>query len=275
MSSSLPDRPDPGSSVIPYRLSGSEVEAVIRRAVELQVRETESGAGGDGITADELVRMSTELGLSRRHIQQALVEVEVAGDPAAEHGLLWRLFGPGKAAAARTVSRPAAEARRVLDEYLRGTEAMVVQRRIGDLTVYEEGAGIGAALTRVAAKAGARHAPLHLKLLEAAVRPIDDGTSYVAIAADLGSRRNGAVAGAAVGGSVAAASTGLVLATAFVPVAAVAGLPLLAIFQQISRAWYRGELARVRTRLESLLDRLEHRELDPPTARSVLGRFGI
>jgi hypothetical protein len=272
--SSLPERPSDHSNLPAYRLTGTEVEAVIRRAVELQAREAEGGAGSDGLTAEDLVRMSSELGLSARHVQQAIAEVEVTGDPRSDRGLLQQLFGPGRVTAARTVSRTAVDSRRALDDYLRGAEAMVVQRRIGDLTVYEQGAGIGAALARVAAKAGARHAPLHLKLVETAVRPVDDRSSYVVIAADLSSQRAGAAAGTAAGGGVAGLTVALALGTIFVPVAGLAGLPVLAAVHGITRSWFRSELTRVHTRLESLLDRLEHGELDSPP-RGMLGRLGM
>jgi hypothetical protein len=275
MSSSLPDRPPSGSSPVPaYRLTGNQVEAVIRRAVELQAREAEGGASSEGMTAEELVRISTELGLSARHIQQALAEVEVAGDTGAERGVLTRLFGPGRVTATRTVSMSAPDARRVLDEYLRGAESMVVQRRIGDVTLYEEGSGIGAAIARVAAKASARHAPLHLKLVETAVRPVDESSSYVVIAADISSQRTGAIAATTAGGLGGGLAVGLTLHALVMPPLALAGLPILFGVHAISATWYRGESARVRTRLESLLDRLEHGELQTPP-RGVLGRFGI
>jgi hypothetical protein len=90
----------------------------------------------------------------------------------------------------------------------------------------------------------------------------------------MSSVRTGAAAGATAGGMAGGLAVGLTLGVIFVPPLGLAGLPVLGAVHALSATWYRNELARVRTRLESVLDRLEHGELAAP-ARGMLGRFGI
>ncbi|MDP9348541.1 MAG: hypothetical protein M3P24_05270, partial [Gemmatimonadota bacterium] len=53
------------------RLSSQELEAVIRRAVELQA----AAGGDDGITEGEVLRVGGELGLSPELVRRALADV--------------------------------------------------------------------------------------------------------------------------------------------------------------------------------------------------------
>jgi hypothetical protein len=220
----------------------------------------------------ELVRIAGELGISPAHVQQAIAEVR--GRPAGEDGLLARLVGEARVTASRLVSVPPAGAREQLDRYLTGREAMVAQRRLPDRTIYERGSGVGAAVTRAAGAVAARHSLLNVPLLEVAVDAVDDRSCFVAVSVDLNARRSATAAGTAAGalaGSAAAATVGVVLA----PPLALIGLPVLAGFAYLMRASYRGAVTRTRTQLESLLDRLEHKELIDPGQPGLLRRFGF
>ncbi len=251
------------------RLSSGEMEAVIRRAVELQMRETDP-ARGEGITEAELVRIGQELGLPAQHIQQALAEVRSRTQE--EEWWFGRGFGAGKAVAARVMKRSVERVQRELDTYLRERECMVVQRRLPDRTIYAQASGVVAAVTRAAQRVGSRYPLLRAKTLEVSVQRIDEESCYVAIATDLVAQRTGLVAGGLLGGGSAGGIAGIAAAIAVAPPAALVGVPVLLGTVLASRALYRETLSRTCERLEALLDRLEHRELLP--AASAVPRLG-
>jgi hypothetical protein len=247
------------------------MEAVIARAIELQARQEERTLD-DGIGVAELVRIAGELGLSPEHVQQAIAEVR--GMPPAESGLTVKLLGEARVTVSRFLSIPLRSARDQLDRYLQEREAMVVLRRLPERIIYERGSGVGAAVTRAAGMVGARHPLLKLKQLEVTVNASDERSCFVALSVDLGTQRAGTVAGVAAGGLVgaaAAAGVGVVLA----PPLALLGLPVLGGFTYLLRTSYRATLAKTRTQLESLLDRLEHQGLLEPDGAGLLRRFGF
>src|SRR5215213_5668051 len=142
MSDNPPANVPPGGSGLPARmLSSTELEAVIKRAVELQtVRETEMT---DGLSDAEVVRIGKELGLEQHLVRRAIAEVR--SRPPEEHGVVAGVMGPGVVRAARTIRRPAVELGMFLERYLIETEFMVVERRLPERTRYVRGQGLGAA----------------------------------------------------------------------------------------------------------------------------------
>jgi hypothetical protein len=185
-----------------------------------------------------------------------------------------KLLGDARVTVSRFLAIPPLSAKDQLDHYLQEREAMIVLRRLPDRVIYERGAGVGAAVTRAAGMVGGRHPLLNLKQMEVTVSASDERSCFVALSVDLGAQRAGAVAGVAAGGLVgaaAAASLGVVLA----PPLALLGLPVLGGFTYLMRASYRATLAKTRTQLESLLDRLEHRGLIEPGQGGLLRRFGL
>lgn len=243
------------------RLTSNEMEAVIRRAVELQAREVERGVG-EGITEAELVRIGQELGLSPLHMQQALAEVQ---SRAPEKDMLFgRGFGEARAVASRMVPRSADRVTHELDAYLRDRECMVVQRRMPGRTIYTQASGVVAAFSRAASRVGSRHALLKVKTIEVSVQPIDESSCYVAVAVDLTGQRTGLAAAGLLGGGSGSAAVAATLAVAVAPPAALIAIPVF--FGSIlgTRAMYRHTAGSMQEKLESLLDRLEHAELLPP-----------
>lgn len=250
------------------RLSPAEVEAVLGRAIELHVRASADGRG-ELLSEAELLRIGDELGLPPHHLRQALAEVE--GGLAPEEGWLSRHLGAGRAGASRIVERPAGEVRRELERHLLEIECMVVERRFPGRTVYAAAAGVLASATRATRRLTGRHPLLGAERLEVAVQELDAGSCCVAVAVDLERKRRDVAVTGAVGGGVGA--TGAVAAGVFLtPLAAIVGVPLLAAAYVGSRAAYRSTLGESATRLESLLDRLEHRDLGRgPALRALLG----
>jgi hypothetical protein len=273
MSDNLP-APVPGGTGLPARkLSSSELEAVIKRAVELQTaRETEMT---DGLSDAEVVRIGQDLGIEQHLVRRAIAEVR--SRPPEEHGLVSGMMGPGIIRAARTIRRPAVELGMFLETYLKEAEIMVVERRFPDRTRYQQAQGIGAAVGRTFSKVGSRVAPLGLKTVDVGVALADEDSSVVTLSVDLSSARAGAavsgwVGGLSGGGTVAA----IVLASTAPHLLALAGLGVAAAGVLGSRGIYRTVANQTRDRLEGFLDRLEHGELRVPQQKNEWQkRFGL
>jgi hypothetical protein len=262
MSDNPPANVPPGGSGLPARmLSSTELEAVIKRAVELQtVRETEMT---DGLSDAEVVRIGKELGLEQHLVRRAIAEVR--SRPPEEHGLLSGVMGPGLVRAARTIRRPAVELGIFLERYLIETEFMVVERRFPDRTRYVRAQGIGAAVGRTFSKVGSRVAPLDLQGVDVGVALAEEDSSIVTLSVDLSGVRAGTAAGGWLGGlggggTVAA----IVLATTAPHLLALAGIGVAAAGIFGARGAYRMVARQTQNKLEAFLDRLEHGELRLP-----------
>lgn len=230
------------------------MEAVIRRAVELQAGAADAG---DGITEAEVLRIGRELGLPDRHMQQALAEVRTGS--AAERGMLASVIGPSQVRVGRLVSLDAERAGRDLERYFLECEYMSVQRRRPGWTVYERAGGMAASMGR--ATSSVRR--VNAAILEVAIDPLAPGQSSVMLAARIAGARAGFATGAFLGGGGGAVSVGVAAAIAVAPPAALLGLPVFAATLWAMRQGFEQLVERTGTRLESVLDRLESGELVP------------
>ncbi len=236
----------------------SELEAVIRRAVELQAGS--AARADDGVSGMDVVRIGRELGLDSAAVRRAMAEVQSAQP--AERGALVSLVGERAARVSRVIRLPAADVAARLDRYLRTIEFMVPQRRFPMRTRYVRDASFAAGIGRFARGFSRAHRPLDFKQLDVAVSPLEATSCLVEAGVDLATTRGGLAVG--VLGSSSAAAAGWAAAVWATPIAdplMLLGVPVVA------GAWYgmRAIYGRVRgsteDRLESLLDRLEHEEL--------------
>lgn len=263
----LPTRPGDSGAPPERRLSSQQMEAVIRRAVELQAQAATSDAE-EGISEAELLRIGREIGVSPQLMQRALAET--VGAAPAPRTTADRLLGPTRVAASRTVPGDADAVRAHLDRYLTRREWLAPVRRFPDFTVYEKARGgdLARALAEVQnvfgggtqPPVGAGYKLRSARRVEAVVQQLEPGYSHVGLSADLGSTRAGALAGGAVGGGVAGTAVAVVLGIAVDPVAALAGLPVLAGPLWGARALYHNTVERAQLHLESILDALERGE---------------
>jgi hypothetical protein len=265
-SGAMSDQPSaPGGSGLPARkLSSTELEAVIKRAVELQTaRETEMT---DGLSDTEVVRIGQELGLEQHLVRRAIAEVR--SRPPEETGLVAGMMGPGVIRASRTIRRPPTELGMFLEQYLLEAEYMVVERRFPDRTRYVRAQGFGAAVGRGLSKMRSRVAPLELSVVDVGVAMADDDSSVVTMSVDLSNGRLGAALGGVLGGAAGGGGVAIiVLATTAPHLLALAGIGVLAAGVLGSRGIYRLVANTIHNKLEGFLDRLEHGELRIPEAR--------
>lgn len=267
----MSDLPEPTSPTSPPvaapRLTPEQFEAVIRRATQLQAGQLEEGTA-DGVSRDELIRIGREIGLSPRHLQQALAE-QAAGDARVDD---WpsRIFGIPMVAASRTVPGDADEVREQLDRYLCEREWLAPVRRFPDRTVYQKGRGLDVArvidFAQVAMggprepEVGAGFKLRDTRRVEVTVQPLESGFSYVAIRVDLRNSRVGLGAAGVVGGWGIGGTAAAALAIAVAPPAALLALPVIGGAMWGSRAIQNHIAEHAQTHLDSLLDALERGE---------------
>jgi hypothetical protein len=274
MSDQHPAPVPPGGSGLPARkLSSGELEAVIKRAVELQTaRETEMT---DGLSDSEVVRIGQDLGIEPHLVRRAIAEVR--GRSPQETGLVAGMMGPGIIRAARTIRRPPVELGIFLEKYLLEAEFMVVERRFPDRTRYVRARGMGAALGRTFGKMGSRVAPLDLETVDVGVALAEEDTSVVTLSVDITSIRTGTALGGWLGGLGGGGTVAAVVLASTAPhLLALAGLGVAAAGVLGSRGAYRLIAGKTHDKLESFLDRLEHGELKLPQQKQEWQkRFGI
>jgi hypothetical protein len=257
-----PEKPDlperrPADSTLPARnLTTQELEAVIRRAVELQ-----AGSGvEDGIPQSEVVRIGQELGLDAGAMRRAIAEVRSRAP--ADATMLGRSMGPRVVRCSRTLRRPAAATGLLVERYLLETEFMVVQRRFPERTRYVRDGSVAATLARVARGFTRTQQPLDLKQVDVAVAALDDTSCLVEVSVDLGGDRAGTTAGAiGLGGAAAGGIAAVVWATPVADPFMLLGLPAFAGIWYSMKAVYGAVRRSTEEKLEAFLDRLEHNEL--------------
>lgn len=273
MSDNLPARSSGAQGSPARRLSTQELEAVIRRAHELQLARDDRE---EGLSEAEVLQIGRELGLSVGHVRQALAEVS-APQQAAERGAVARVMGPARLSASRAVQGDAREIRDRIERYLLDVECMVIARRHPDRTLYERGTGIGTAVRRMGAQMNTRSRFARFKLpsVEVAVQPLEAGYALVTLGVDLGKARTGMFAAGTTVGTLAGGALATFLGIAVDPVAALFAVPVLPAGLAGMRAVYGGVAHQTGEQLEAFLDRVQHGELHVPQGPDWKRKLGL
>lgn len=238
-----------------------EMEAVIQRAVELQAGS--AARTEDGVSEVELVRIGQELGLDAAVLRRAMAEVRSRPPEVGDKDVLISLAGARTVRVSRIVRFPADRTSSLLERYLCETELMVAQRRYHGRIRYELDSSIGANVTRMARGFQRAYKPLKVQKLDVAVSAIDAESCHVEFTADLSDMRAGLIGGVLGSStSIATAWAIVVWATAIVDPLMLAGIPLVAGSWAGTRAIYGSIRTSTQEKLESLLDRVEHDDLD-------------
>jgi hypothetical protein len=238
--------------------SNTELEAVIRRALEMQA--ASAARTEDGVSEVDVVRIGQELGLEPALVRRALAEVRTR--PSEPQGSLVRMVGGGDVRVSRVLKRPAASVGLLIERYLREAELMVPQRRFPDRTRYVRDSSLVAGLTRMARGFSRTHQPLNLQQLDIAVSALDSDSCLLEISVDLTTMRAGLAGGMLGGAGAASAAWAIVVwATAIVDPLMFIGIPVVAGSWVGMRAIYGTVQKSIQEKLESLLDRVEHNEL--------------
>lgn len=253
------DRDDSGNKPVrptPERtLSPEEMQAVVRRATELQAQEADGGS--EGISEAELVAIGGELGLDAAMVRRAMTEVQIRPD---EGNVFMRAMGPRFPSGRRVVQENAEELASILEQYLEESEQMVPARRSGGRTRYLRDRRLSAVMRRVRGQFTRKYRPLNLEAVEVGVSPMDDETALVEVAGDLRNVRLGlTIASVTIGvtGSLPAFLINSVTDPWFALGPALLVAPWLGF-----KAIYSVVRSKTQERVESLLDRIQYGELE-------------
>lgn len=254
---------------LPARLDRASLERVLARAAELQAAEADPGEAM--LTEEQLLEVGREVGLSPRHLRQALAEERTRVLVPEEHGLLARLFGPASAHAERTIKGTPENVFAALDAWLQREETLLVKRRFPDRMLWEPRGDFFTLFRRALNVGGHGYHLSRAAEIAATVVPVDDGRVLVRLEADLVPVRLQRVAG---GGAVAgsgALGAATLIALGFFPAVAVAAAGVAAIGGYAVSRSHAPIVARAQLALEQLLDRLERGELPRPSLLAALG----
>ena len=259
-------------------ITRSNLPAVVARAAELAAVE---GDADEAISEEEVVRIAAELGLSERHVRQALYEgVNTEEEPT----LLDRQIGVTRIMATRAVPLSPDAARRALEDYLITREYLQVVRKQSTTTSFEPADDAVSKVARAFSRSK-KHCLASAEGVELSIRELEPGWSHVRLRAVYprgvrGLYVGGAAAGtiflagpvaAGAGVSVSIIANGLLGDPVSIALGAVTGVGLFAgaaaSFWSIARTNFRNWRKRTENEANGLLDRLEKAdELRPPPA---------
>lgn len=266
-------------------LASSDLEAVIRRAVELAQVQVDSE---DRVSEAELIRIGSEIGLSADKVRQALYDQpQLAADPK------WydRYYSAPVISTSRVVpTRPEVTLGR-LEEYISAREYMqLVRRKSGELRFIPAEDAISR-LARGFSRPGSRFHLAHARRVVVNVQSLGDDRTHIRIEGDFSQQRaesvtQGVLAGGflgflpgAIGGIMMAVSmdggvggVAVALGSTILGVSAGSTIGL-----RIAAGKFRDRLVAARREIDTLLDRAEHSDkLEPPPApwrRSLRAKF--
>jgi hypothetical protein len=251
-----------GDDLPARRLTASELERVLRRAIELQ--HTVGKDSDATYTVEDAERLAGEIGVSPQAVRTALVQVQHETLVRAEQPprLLDRVFGPQWVIATRAVPGPADDVARAISTMLQ-QQLYQVHRNLGPTMVWAPGShwidGVRRALDF------SQRYRLTADVLIVTVTDSLDGRGFVDVRLEAGlanrrgtALRRGAAGTIVFGGGTAAAAIGVGAASAaFVPLLA-AGALLGGALLVRSRRRYLEAVTDLHTVLERFLDFLEH-----------------
>lgn len=268
------DKPEQQRSI-----SRHDLERVIRRASELAA----SDDPDERIPESDVVQIAAELGLSARHVRQALLEVPGSEEP----GLVDRLYGPDVVMAARSVPGDPETLLRVLEDYLATREYLQVVRRREGLAAFVQADDTVSKVARALRRPRRRFHIARARSVIVRARELEKDVSHVRLDVNVSDRRRRAIRNGVLGTALISAPLG---AAVFLPVwqavTSVAGDPLgiaagavvgagalglgMAGGITLSGMRFRRKLAAVKLELQGLLDRLQRGDrLDPPPSPLV------
>jgi hypothetical protein len=259
----------PGKSV-----AQSDLEAVIRRAVELATVQVDAE---DRVSEAELIRIGNEIGLPAEKVRQALYE-----QPQLEADPHWYTpyFDSPIVTSSRILPGKADATLVRVEEYISAREYMqLVRRKSGELRFIPAEDAISR-LARGLSRPGKRYHLAHARRVVVNVQQISDTQTHIRLDSDFSEQRAASVKSGMWGGALFGVLPGAIAASFIMdplhgPVAAFAMIATVGaamsggavIGVKVAANSFREHLAEARREIEGLLDRAEHSDrLEPPPA---------
>jgi hypothetical protein len=248
-------------------LTRKEFEAVMRRATELALGDSEPGE----LTEADVYRIAREVGVPDRHIRLALAEVR-AGETGAT--AIDRFFGPETVHASRVVPGTARDLSQRIDHFLVAGRLLQPVRRTPAILQYRPAVDWMSKVARAASATSRRYFVASAKSVEARLEEVEAGRTIVEFDVDPGTRGE-VLSGALFGGGVAGAFSGvgagfgvaLLTGSLVLSVAsgvAIGGALMGGIAVAVAKSNQK-KMRAVHAEVEGILDQLESgEELEPP-----------
>jgi hypothetical protein len=196
--------------VASQKLSGRQIEFVLRRAAELETRreQQESRETQDNdLSVGDLVRLGEEAGLGSDAIMRALGELRRGVLQDEERDALSRALGPSRLVVSREVPGPSTTVQRAVERFLR-EQLMTIRRHHGERIEWERAQGLWPGLAR-SLDFAKRYAFGPVSRVETVVIPERDDTTSVTFEIDLSELRRHRLAHLALRAGAAFALVGL------------------------------------------------------------------
>ncbi len=223
------------------------VDRVLHRAVELQV---DQAAAPSRLAGADLVRVAAEVGVSEANLRRALAEV--LASPEDERDFWAGLLAPDRVVESQAIAGTAADADRLVGEWMRQFEGMRLRRRVDGGGVWEKDRHLFTRI-RMGLGMGSGGRLRSVRDVTHRVVPAGAGEQVVSMTADTSGVRAVGQAALAVG----AAAGGAALVGAAVGVDGAAQLGALAGAAAGTAAWLGGVVWAVRARVGRIRDSLQ------------------
>jgi hypothetical protein len=250
-------------------LSRSEFEAVMRRATELAMSESDA----EELSEAELYRIAREVGITDRHVRMALAQVRSGHAVESRGGAMDRVFGPEVVLASRVVPGSPKELSERIDLFMVAGRLLTSVRRGTTILQYRPAVDWISQVARLASATSRRYYVASAKSVEVHLEEIEPGRTLVELRVDPGTRGE-AMAAAFFGGGAAGIGSGVLVAfgaATVIPLAvAIAAGAVIGGGAAGGTVWGVGrshlkKVRDVRAEVEGILDQLEiEGPLEPP-----------
>jgi hypothetical protein len=264
------------------KLTGRQIEFVLRRAAELETRHDPNGGQepqDDDLSVGDLVRLGEEAGLGSDAIMRALGELRRGVLRDEEKDALSRALGPSRLVVSREVPGPSTSVQRAVERFLR-EQLMTIRRHHGERIEWERAQGLWPGLAR-SLDFAKRYAFGPVTRVETVVIPEREDSTSVTFDIDLSEMRRHRLASLALRAGAAFVLVGLGGAAIFPGfgmgdvLALFSGGAIAGSFAALERRRYQQARERVAIAPERFLDLLvqkRRRALDRnPTPTPTLG----
>jgi hypothetical protein len=192
------------------KLTGRQIEFVLRRAAELETRRDQQDSGetqDTDLSVVDLVRLGEEAGLGSDAIMRALGELRRGVLRDEEKDALSRALGPSRLVVSREVPGPCTSVQRAVERFLR-EQLMTIRRHHGERIEWERAQGLWPGLAR-SLDFAKRYAFGPVSRVETVVIPEREDTTSVTFEIDLSELRRHRLAHLALRAGAAFAIVGL------------------------------------------------------------------
>jgi hypothetical protein len=235
------------------RLGPAEVEMILRRAAELNVRRRSRDPDeAPSISPEILVQVAAAAGIPEQEVRRAMWDL-ISEKTAEPHTFAWKVYGPARLRAVREMERPPERTREYLESLLRLEQGLKLRRKTEASSLWDSGDLLG--VVRRTLDFSGHRALLKTQSVELRVEEIDEERCGANLTADLSNQRGeylslGGILGATLG-------VLFVLAGFQNPVFLLGVPPALAAPGFGFRFAYRRACLEIRRTLEDLLDAAE------------------